>query len=199
MSISVFVVEDDTAVREAVILLLRQEGLRARGFVSGVEFFNLMPDEPVACVVTDLRMPGMDGAEVVRRLVELHGDAWPIVVITGHADVPLAVQLMKAGVVDFIEKPFDPLRLIETVKGCIRRLADIGAEREFRREAATRIALLTPRERQVFDALVKGSSNKQIAQDLDISPRTVENFRAKVMLKMQAASLSDLVRMGLAT
>jgi len=197
MTPSIFVIDDDFAVRDSLVLLLRKEGMRARGFASGAEFFSLAPDDPVACVVTDLRMADMDGAEVIRRLSALRGDAWPVIVITGHGDVPSAVELMKAGVVDFIEKPFDPNRLIETVRGCLRRLDTVSAERQRMARITGRLERLTPRERQVFDALIQGQSNKQIAQDLTISPRTVEVFRANVMSKMEAESLSDLVQMGL--
>jgi two-component system response regulator FixJ len=194
---SVFVVEDDFAVRDSLVLLLRSEGMRARGFANGEEFLANLPNDPVACVVTDLRMPGADGFEVVRKLIELRGDAWPIIVITGHADVSSAVELMKAGVTDFIEKPFEPHRLVETLKGCIRRVQEVGADMERRADIDRRLAHLTARERQVFDALAAGLSNKEIAAQLDISPRTVEIFRAKVMSKMEAANLSALVRMSL--
>ena len=197
MTPSVFVIDDDFAVRDSLILLFRKEGMRARGFASGAEFFSQAPDDPVACVVTDLRMAEMDGSEVVRRLAVLRGAAWPVIVVTAHADVPVAVELMKAGVVDFIEKPFDPHRLVETVKGCLRRLQSVGAERERLTILMTRIRTLTPRERQVFDALIRGLSNKQIAMHLSISPRTVEVFRANVMSKMRAEGLSELVHMGL--
>lgn len=194
---SIFVIDDDFAVRDSLVLLLRKEGMRARGFASGAEFFRQAPDDAVACVVTDLRMADMDGAEVIRRLAELRGNAWPVIVITGHGDVPSAVELMKAGVVDFIEKPFDPNRLIETVRGCLRRLDTVSADRQRLARITDRLERLTPRERQVFDALIQGQSNKQIALDLTISPRTVEVFRANVMSKMEAESLSDLVQMGL--
>ena len=194
---SVFVIEDDFAVRDSLVLLLRSEGLRARGFASGVEFFANLPTDLVACVVTDLRMPGIDGTEVVRRLRELRGDAWPIIVITGHADVPSAVQLMKAGVADFIEKPFEPQRLVETLKGCLARIQQVGREMAVKADIEQRLALLTARERQVFDALAAGMSNKEIGAQLEISPRTVEIFRAKVMTKTEAANLSALVRMSL--
>lgn len=197
MTPSVFVIDDDFAVRDSLVLLFRTEGLRARGFASGAEFFSHVPNDPVACVVTDLRMAGMDGSEVVRRLAVLRGDAWPVIIVTGHADVPLAVEMMKAGVIDFIEKPFDPNRLVETVRGCLRRLESVGAEQEQRASLMTRTRRLTPRERQVFNALNKGMSNKQIAMHLGISPRTVEVFRANVMSKMRAESLSELVQMGL--
>lgn len=197
MTFSVFVIDDDDAVRDSLLMLLRLEGIRARGFCSGADFFAKLPEATSACVITDVRMPDMDGSEVVRRLAELKGHAWPVIVITGHAEVPMAVQMMKNGVLDFIEKPFDPNRLLEAVQGCLVYLADQTVEREARTATQERLARLTPRERHVFAALVEGQSNKQIALDLDISPRTVEIFRAKVMDKMEAANLAALVRMGL--
>ena len=151
----------------------------------------------MACVVTDLRMPGIDGSELIRRVMELRGPVWPVVVVTGHADVPVAVRLMKAGVVDFIEKPIDPVQLVASVRSCLSRLIDVNAERQSHAATVERLERLTPRENQVFDGLVRGQSNKEIAQDLEISPRTVEVFRAKIMVKTEAASLSALVRMGL--
>jgi len=193
---SAFVIEDDFAVRDSLLRLLRAEGVRARGFASGTKFFARMPTDAVACVITDLRMPGMDGVEVVRRVVELKGSAWPIIVITGHGDVPSAVELMKSGVVDFIEKPFGPSRLVETVKGCLHCMAEFGEILEQRAEAKRRLAQLTARECQVFASLARGSSTKQIAADLNISPRTVEIFRAKVMSKMGADNLSALTLMS---
>lgn len=197
MTPSVFVIDDDFAVRDSLVTLLRSEGLRARGFASAVEFFDNLPADPVACVVTDLRMPGMDGIEVVNRLAALHGDAWPVVVITGHGDVASAVTLMKAGVTDFIEKPFEPHRLVETLKGCLSQVEQVEKQRRARASLQHRIDQLTTRERQVFDLLVQGFSTKEIAAELDISPRTVEIFRAKVMTKMEAANISALVRMSL--
>lgn len=197
MSQTVFIIDDDAAVRDALLTLLRSEGIRCRAFPSGADFLANLPSETTACVITDVRMPGIDGAEIVRSLTELRGEAWPVVVITGHADVPLAVQLMKQGVVDFIEKPFDPPRLIETIRGCLGRLSALDADQKATAQAQARLDRLTPREQQVFDALVEGKSNKAIALDLDISPRTVEVFRAKVMAKMEADSLSDLIRAGL--
>lgn len=194
---SVFVIDDDQAMRDSLLMLSRGEGIRARGFASAMQFLEQLPDDKSACVITDLRMPQIEGSELIQRLKALKGEAWPVIVITGHADVPLAVQLMKAGVVDFIEKPFDPNRILEAVRGCLSALARQGVESEAREQTAARLASLTPRERQVFDALIDGKSNKEIALALDISPRTVEIFRAKVMQKMQAQSLSMLVRLGL--
>ncbi len=197
MSRSVFVIDDDHAVRDSLLALLRADGVRARGFAGGADFFAALPQDAAACVITDVRMPGMDGGELVRRLIELRGNAWPIIVITGHADVAMAVQMMKSGIVDFIEKPFDPERLIEAVRACLNRMDDLDQRQQARQATQMRLGRLTPRERQVFDALIAGLSNKEIALQLKISPRTVEVFRAKVMAKMEADSLSALVRMGL--
>lgn len=194
---SVFVIDDDPAVRDSLVIMLRSEGIRARGFASGSEFFDHLPEDRLACVITDVRMPGLDGSEVVRRLADMHDREWPMIVITGHADVPTAVQMMKSGIVDFIEKPVDPARLVETVKGVLGGIGKLSLLREQRQAADSRLRGLTPRERQVFDALVEGLSNKEIARDLAISPRTVEIFRARVMDKMAAESLSALVRMAL--
>jgi two-component system, LuxR family, response regulator FixJ len=194
---SVFVIDDDEAVRDSIVCLLRSHGVRTRAFASGVQFFGNLPEVSSACVITDVRMPEMDGAEVVRRLQALKGDAWPIIVITGHAEVPLAVQLMKAGVVDYIEKPFEPTRLVEVVQGSFAHLDNLLLRKAEMDIAVQRLARLTPREREVFQALVEGRTNKHIANDLRISPRTVEIFRARVMEKMEAESLSELIRAGL--
>lgn len=194
---SVFIVDDDPAMRDSLVLMLRGAGFRARAFVSADDFLENLPTDKSACVVSDVRMPGVEGPELVRRLKTLRGDSWPVIVITGHADVPLAVQLMKAGVVDFIEKPFDPEQILDCVGRCIASLTSLEADRTARDEANSRLATLTTRERQVFDALIDGCSNKEIALRLEISPRTVEIFRAKVMTKMQASNLSTLVRMGM--
>lgn len=199
MTHPVFVIDDDAAVRDSILALLRAQDITARGFVSGADFFERLPDVEYACVVTDVRMPDMDGAEVVRRLGQEKGAVWPVVVITGHAEVPMAVQMMKAGVVDFIEKPFEPNRLVETLLDCMNLLADRRSQETAVQRTRERLKQLTPRERQVFDALVEGCSNKEIAIRLDISHRTVEIFRAKVMNKMGADNLSALVRMGLTT
>lgn len=194
---SVFVIDDDSAVRDSLLKVLSSTGLRTRGFTSGTEFFSALPDDASACVITDVRMPGIEGGEVVRRLAELRGEAWPAIIITGHADVPMAVQLMKSGAVDFIEKPFDPHHLIEVVKGRLAWLDIHTTQQNIRHQTRARAARLTPRERQVLDALIGGFSNKEIGLRLKISPRTVEVFRANVMSKMEADSLSALVRMGL--
>lgn len=197
MTPSVFIIDDDAGMRDSLVTLLRSQGIRCRAFAGGADFLRSLPQDETACVVTDLRMPEVDGSEVVRQVSEARGAAWPILVITAHADVPMAVSLMKQGVVDFIEKPFDPQRLIESVRGCLSRLTQVGEQQRVTAAAREKFERLTPREVQVFDALIEGLSNKAIAQTLDISPRTVEVFRAKVMQKMQADSLSDLIKTGL--
>lgn len=194
---SVFIIDDDPAMRDALVLMLRGAGYRARAFVNADDFLANLPEDPSACVVTDIRMPGLQGSELVERLKVLRGETWPVIVITGHGDVGLAVQMMKAGVIDFVEKPFDPQRMLDSVSICIASLTSLEADRVARENARARLATLTPRERQVFDALIDGSSNKEIGLKLEISPRTVEIFRAKVMTKMQASNLSTLVRMGM--
>jgi len=194
---SVFIIDDDPAMRDALVLMLRGAGYRARSFLSADDFLTNLPEDRSACVITDVRMPGLQGSELVGRLKSLRGDTWPVIVITGHGEVTLAVQLMKAGVVDFVEKPFDPQRMLDAVSSCLASLTGLEAERIAREDAKARLDTLTPRERQVFDALIDGCSNKEIAQRLEISPRTVEIFRAKVMTKMQAANLSTLVRIGM--
>ena len=197
MTPSVFIIDDDAGMRDSLVTLLRSQGIRCRAFAGGADFFRSMPQDETACIVTDLRMPEVDGGEVVRRISAEHGAAWPILVITAHADVPVAVSLMKQGVVDFIEKPFDPQRLIESVRGCLSRLTQVGEHQRVTLAAREKFDRLTPREAQVFNALIEGLSNKAIAQSLDISPRTVEVFRAKVMQKIEAESLSDLIKTGL--
>lgn len=192
----VFVIDDDEAMRDALVTLLRLHGVQVRGFSSGEDFFQRLPDVPSACVVTDLRMPGMSGADVVRRLGERRDGVWLVIVLTGHADVPLAVQLMKEGIVDFIEKPFDPERLLESLRGCASLLTTLRSNREEKSRVATCLGRLTPRERQVFDALIKGGTNRTIADGLGLSPRTVEIFRSKVMKKMGASTLSELVHIS---
>jgi two-component system response regulator FixJ len=191
----VHVIDDDDAVRDSLAFLLETDGLEALTYDSA-ETFLAQAQAAAGCVVTDVRMPGLSGLDLVKRLKEL-GVSLPVVVITGHADVPVAVEAMKAGVVDFIEKPFDDELMIKTVRQALRLRAHT-AEREAEiAEVGRRLASLTVREREVFDRLIQGAANKVIAQSLGISPRTVEIYRANVMSKFAAASLSELVRMGL--
>lgn len=192
----VHVIDDDPAVRDSLSFLLETASLETRVYDSAIAFLEALPEVTSGCVVTDVRMPEMTGIELVRRL-KAQGFALPIIMITGHADVPLAVEAMKAGVADFIEKPFNDDILLTAIATALR------SGEEGRRGAAEvaeitgRLASLSGREREVLEGLVAGHANKVIAFDLGISPRTVEIYRANVMTKMKAASLSELVRMAM--
>ncbi|MFC6621844.1 response regulator FixJ [Novosphingobium panipatense] len=190
----VYVIDDDESVRHSLEFLLDVAGIRVRSFASADAFLKSAPPLAGACVVTDVRMPGMTGVELAEEL-RRRSAGTPVIVVTGHADVPLAIQAMKAGVADFIEKPFDDDVMITAICDALARHSDeetAGAERQ---AVLDRIDTLSPREREVMDGLVAGQANKAIAFDLEISARTVEVYRANVMMKMQARTLSDLVRM----
>jgi two-component system, LuxR family, response regulator FixJ len=193
----IYVVDDDEAVRDSLSLLLETRGLTVRSFASAREFLAAAPTLRPGVLISDIRMPEMDGFELQTRLAE-RGLSFPLIVITGHGDVPLAVQAMKAGALDFIEKPFAAETMIQAVAAALERLAEPTDEDPLMTAASARLALLTPREREVLDGLLAGLPNKSIAYDLAISPRTVEIHRARVMDKMGARSLSELVRLSLA-
>jgi two-component system, LuxR family, response regulator FixJ len=192
----VHVIDDDEAVRQSLEFLLRAAGVTARTYESASAFLNALPMIETGCVITDVRMPGISGIELLRRLGELQVKL-PVIVITGHGDVPLAVEAMKNGAVDFLEKPFEDEHLIGSVRSALNRLQQNALRDAQRAEVEARLATLTNREREVLEGLVAGKPNKIIAFDLSISPRTVEIYRANVMTKMAAASLSELVRMAL--
>ena len=192
----VHVIDDDDAMRESLSFLFDAAGLTTCVYDSPLLFLEALPLAEPACVVTDVRMPQMSGLDLLKRLRESR-HACPVVVITGHGDVPMAVEAMKLGAADFIEKPFNDEALIAAVRAAVERWAgDDRSDRE-RAAIAQRLAALSKREREVLDGLIAGNANKTIAFDLGISPRTVEVYRANVMTKMQAASLSELVRMVL--
>jgi two-component system response regulator FixJ len=191
--LAVFVVDDDEAMRDSFDFLLSSAGCAVRTFEAAERLLEALTDGNCGCVVSDVRMPGVDGLELLRRLKAAR-PSLPVVIITGHGDVPLAVEAMKLGAADFVEKPFDDERLIGVVQAA---LAGAPREADPSTEIGGRVASLSPRERQVLDGLVAGLSNKAIARAHDISPRTVEVYRANLMAKMQAASLSDLVRMAM--
>jgi two-component system response regulator FixJ len=189
----VVVIDDDDAVLDSLAVLLEAAGFTVATFDRAPAFLRRHQEHPAACVVTDVRMPDMDGLELIEAL-RRQGPLPPLIVVTGHADVAMAVRAMKLGARDFLEKPFDPDRLIATVAEALRPQApDAGTTPAIVRGLET----LTPRERAVLERLVLGQSNKSIARALEISPRTVEVHRARVMAKMAADSLSQLVRMAL--
>jgi two-component system, LuxR family, response regulator FixJ len=193
----VHVVDDDEAVRDSLSLLLESAGLTVRTYDSATTFLTALPNLAAGCVLTDVRMPGLDGLELQRRLTQL-GVRLPVIVMTGHGDVPIAVAALKAGASDFIEKPFDDVQLLAAISSALaasqRKLDEASAVAQI----TARIASLTPREREVLDRLVAGQPNKMIAYDLGSSPRTVEVHRARVMEKMVVRSLPELVRMAIA-
>lgn len=192
----VHVIDDDEAVRQSLAFLLGTAGLEVRTYDSATAFLDALPNVVAGCVITDVRMPVVGGLELLRRLRKLKL-AVPVIVITGHGDVPLAVEAMKMGAADFLEKPFDDEALLASVRSALNAL-DRDRKREVERsEIESRLSGLSSREREVLEGLVAGQANKQIAHALGISPRTIEIYRANLMTKMQAASLSDLVRMAM--
>jgi len=192
----VHVIDDDEALRESLSFLLGTAHFEVRVYDSAVRFLEGLGQAEPGCIITDVRMPGMSGLDLLRQLAAL-GATFAVIVITGHGDVPLAVEAMKLGAVDFLEKPFDDNALITAVRTALnRRERDLEHDSE-KLEIHGRIAVLSNRERQVLEGLVAGQANKTIAFALGISPRTVEIYRANLMTKMRASSLSDLVRMAL--
>ncbi len=191
---TVFVVDDDTAVRDALKLLLTTSGFRARTFNCAAEFLAAYtPDQP-GCLLLDVRMPGMSGLELQDSLTA-DNIRLPIIILTGHGDVPMAIRAMKAGALDFIEKPFSGPMLLDRVQDALDKDALIRQQQRRYQAIAERMALLSNREREVLDRVVEGQYNKVIAADLYISVSTVEAHRKRVMEKLAANSLSDLVRM----
>ena len=193
---TVHVIDDDEALRDSLTFLLRTARLDVLSYPSATAFLEALPEANLSCVITDVRMPGMSGIDLLRRLRERKISV-PVIVITGHGDIPLAVEAMRIGAIDFLEKPFDDEVLIASVKTALRQKEGEVKRHGERAEIEGRLAALSNRERDVLDGLVAGRANKQIAFDLGISPRTVEIYRANLMSKMQAGSLSDLVRMAL--
>ena len=193
----VHLVDDDEAIRRSVGFMLKTSGYNVRTYESGVELLKAGPNLEPGCILLDIRMPGMDGLEVQAALRD-KGVTLPVVIMTGHGDVSLAVQAMKAGSVDFIEKPFEKAVLLSAIEHAVDRLKKSAANHDRADEAAVRLQALTPREREVLDGLAKGLPNKTIAYDLGISPRTVEIHRANVMSKLGVRSLSEALRIAFA-
>lgn len=192
----IHLIDDDDGVRQSLAFSLTTAGLAVRAYESAVAFLEALPGLQPGCVVTDVRMPGIDGLELQRRLNEQAVNL-PVIVITGHGDVRLAVEAMKAGAIDFIEKPFDDDVLLSAIQKAIERYDRTGERELEAAQTRARLASLSPRENEVLQGLLAGHPNKTIAYDLKLSARTVEVHRANVMTKMGAGSLSDLVRMAL--
>lgn len=191
---TVYVVDDDPGVLDAIQLLLRSVGLPTRGFSSAGGFLDALDPEAPGCLVLDLRMPGMSGRELQKRLLDM-GATLPIIFVTAHGDVPTAVEAVKDGAVDFIQKPFPEEKLLEKVNEALELDAVRRREAKGKREVELRVMTLTPREREVMGLVAAGKMNKTIARELGISQRTVEIHRSRVMEKMNAGSVPDLVHM----
>jgi two-component system response regulator FixJ len=192
----IYVIDDDDAVRQSLEFLLRTAGFTVRSFESAKAFLEIMPQLRSCCIITDVRMPDISGIDLLRRVKKLDVDI-PVIMITGHGDISLAVEAMKIGAADFLEKPFDDDQLLGALRSTISRDAGMAERKAEVAEIHDKLATLSNRERQVLEGLVAGSANKTIAFDLGISPRTVEIYRANLMTKMAANSLSDLVRMAM--
>jgi two-component system response regulator FixJ len=192
----IYVVDDDDAARDSLAFLLKSAKLAVETFESGDAFLARLPKIAGGCVITDIRMPGISGIELLKRLRK-EPNPPNVIVITGHGDVPLAVEAMKHGASDFLEKPFDDEALLAAVQNALAKREADGRREAHRTEVLDKLATLSSRERQVLDGLVAGLPNKSIAFDLKISPRTVEIYRANTMTKMGARSLSELVRLAL--
>lgn len=196
---TVYVIDDDEAVRESLRLLLEIEGIQVEDFSSAETFLAKYegPDDAPSCVLADVRMPGVSGLELQRQLAGRYPDL-PVIIVTGHGDLPMAVDAMKNGAADFIEKPYAPDDILQRVEEAMNAPRPKSTPRSSAKRAAAQIKLLTPRERDVFDLLVIGNSNKEVARSLEISPRTVEVHRAHIMEKTHTRGLSQLVRLALA-
>jgi two-component system, LuxR family, response regulator FixJ len=199
---TVHVIDDDEPVRRAIAMLLRSAGVPAATHPSGLAFLDALPalgEEGVGCVLTDVRMPGLDGVELLRRLGE-RGFGWPVVVMTAHGDVPTAVRAMKAGAADFVEKPFDDEALLAAIEAALAAPGPppgaAGTADPAAAEAAARVAALSPREREVLDRIMAGKPNKTIANELGLSPRTVEVHRARLMARLGVGSVAEAVRLA---
>ena len=193
---SVYVVDDDQAVRDSLGLLLRSVGMPCRLFASGQEFLDAYAPDWQGCIVLDIRMPGLSGMELHRQLRDQQSTL-PIIFVTGHGDVPMAVEALQNGAFDFIQKPYRDQELLDRINQALSWDEEHRSEEDHKRDLQARLDSLTPREREVMDCVVRGLANKVIAMDLDLSQRTVEIHRARVMEKMRARSLAELVRMSM--
>ena len=190
---TIFIVDDDPSVRESTELMLKSVGFNVKTFVSAQDFLNARFQEGPGCVVLDVRMPGMSGLELQEKLVSVKTPL-PVIFITGHGTVPMSVRAMKAGAVDFLQKPFEEQDLLDAIQRAISQQRERKSKRDEAEELRKRLKALTPREYEVFSLLVTGMANKEVAYELGTSERTVKAHRARVMEKMSARSFADLVR-----
>jgi two-component system response regulator FixJ len=193
---TVHVVDDDESARESLAFLLESADFQVVTYPSAPAFLTALPTAAPGCVITDVRMPEMSGQELVVRMATL-SPRMPVIMMTGHGDIPMAVEAMRSGVIDFIEKPFSESRILDALRRALAMIIESPAPSDDQVEVAHRLATLSERERQVLDGVVVGHPNKVIARELGISPRTVEIYRAKLMTKMHADNLAALVRMTL--
>ncbi|ABA04290.1 two component transcriptional regulator, LuxR family [Nitrobacter winogradskyi Nb-255] len=193
---NVYVIDDDPTIRDSLDFLLGSANFDVTLFDRAADFLDSHSGLGFGCVVSDVRMPGIDGMDLLRRL-KAHASPLPVIIMTGHGDIPLAVEAMKLGAIDFVEKPFEDERLIGMIEAALEQGPDQTKGDSISAEIVSRIATLSQRERQVMDGLVAGLSNKLIAREHNISPRTIEVYRANVMTKMQAHNLSELIRLAL--
>ncbi|MGL3210319.1 response regulator FixJ [Bradyrhizobium sp. BR 1433] len=194
---TILVIDDDPAVRDSLAFLLDVNGFAVMSYEAATDFLDHLAGSTVDCIVSDIRMPGMSGLELVRKL-KADAVACPVILMTGHGDVALAVEAMKAGAVDFIEKPFEDEALLRAIGEALQTQSAPPADGTVKREAEARLVDLSPRERDVLRGLVAGKINKVIAHDLGISPRTVEVYRANLMAKTNVRSMSELMRIAIA-
>jgi two-component system response regulator FixJ len=194
----IHVIDDDAAMRDSLAFLLDVNGFKPEVYESANAFLSGRSADKLSCVISDIRMPGLNGIELVKELKKSGGALCPVILITGHGDVGLAVEAMKAGAADFIEKPFDDAVLLGAIRAALDARPAAEGESAVRKEAEARLAELSPRERDVLRGLVAGKINKVIAHDLSISPRTVEVYRANLMAKTGARSMSELMRIAMA-
>jgi len=192
-----YIVDDDEAIRRSLTFMLKTSGYKVEQFSCGEEFLKAAPKLTPGCVLLDIRMPGMDGLEVQQAMAQA-GVPLPVIIMTGHGDVNLAVRAMKAGAIDFIEKPFEKATLMSALEQGFAKLGADDVRLLRAQEAAIRLEVLSPRERDVLQGLVAGLPNKTIAYDLGISPRTVEIHRANLMTKLNVKSLSEALRIAFA-
>jgi len=192
----VFIVDDDASVRDSLRWLIESVQLKVLSFNSAQEFLDGYKNQQTGCVVLDVRMPGISGLDLQEELRQ-QGFVLPVIIITGHADVPMAVRAFKSGAYDFIEKPFNDQHLIDRIQQAIEKSRSQKVSIQRQQEAANRLKKLSSREKQVLDCIVAGSSNKTMARELEISVKTIETHRANLMSKMKAGSISELVRIAL--